>query len=194
MIDALHPLTHEQLQLGEGVLLRGVDLDAALSAASPAAALAEAMQTPACRIGVTRAGMVFRCVPAMLDTTGGRRTPAAGETLPVRWEATLSGTLLEITPANAALLLNQPIPDGESPILSPLLTPEAAAGDVCWIGSMGRGLLLIGLYCPISTGGMVFRAARDGLGEADFTLLAQQRNPADSAIPCRMAWLKEADA
>ena len=44
MLDAIHPRTHEHLQLGEGVLLRGVDLDAALLSGRPAANLARAME------------------------------------------------------------------------------------------------------------------------------------------------------
>lgn len=201
MLDAIHAATHENLQLGEGVLLRGVDVDAALAADDPAAALAdaitEAMQNAACRIGATKAGCVFRCVPRMADMTGGQRTPAAGELLAVRWEATLSGTLLEITPANAAMLLSIPLFISSRPCT--LLQPEAepipdAAGDLCWVGDMGGGLLAIALHSPASTGGMVFRASRSGLGEADFTLMAQMRSPRDQALPCRLIWLKEVPA
>lgn len=197
MLNALHPATHENLQLGEGVLLRGIDLDAALHSARPGAELAAMMADPTRLIGATKAGCEFRCVPVMLDATQGHRTAALGETLTGRWEVTLSGTLLEITPENAAMLLNQP-PRGSAggqTVMQPEPTPLAdACEDLCWLGDTGSGLLAIELQCPVSTGGMVFRASRDGLGEAAFTLMAHKRSPEQTGLPCRLMWLKEATA
>ena len=197
MLDTIHPRTHEHLQLGEGVLLRGVDLDAALLSGRPAAYLARAMEDTSCLIGATKAGCVFRCVPAVLDATRGHRTPALGETLIGRWEITLSGTLLEITPENASMLLNQPLYEstGGQAVLAPDPAPAPDAHpDVCWVGDTGGGLLAIHLRCPVSIGGMVFRAIRNGLGEADFTLMAHKRDPQETCLPCRLLWLKEASA
>lgn len=193
MLDAMHSATHENLQLGEGVLLRGIDLNEALLSGHPGAALASMMADSARLIGVTKAGCEFRCVPVMLDATQGHRTAALGETLTGRWEVTLSGTLMEITPENAAMLLNQP-PRGQT-VLQPEPTPLAESyGDVCWVGDMGSGLLAIELQCPVSIGGMVFRANRDGLGEAAFTLMAHKRSSEQAGLPCRLVWLKEATA
>lgn len=195
MFDAVHPQTHRNLQLGEGVLLRGVDLDAALLSDDPAEALATMMEDASCLIGATATGSTFRCVPAMLDATHGRRTPAVGETLAGAWEVTLSGSLLEITPANAAMLLNVPLyaNDDSRAIIVPEPSPiPEAGGDICWVGDSGGGLIAIELHCPISIGGMVFRATRNGLGEAAFTLMAQKRTPDSSGLPCRLIWLKEA--
>lgn len=197
MLDALHASTHKHLQLGEGVLLRGIDLDAALLSGDPVNTLIAAMEGTDCRIGATKAGCVFRCVPQMADVTGGCRTPAEGELLAGRWEATLSGTLMEITPANAAMLLNVPMymDEGGRALVQPEPTPVPAPGsDVVWVGDTGSGLLAISLRRPISTGGMVFRSTRSGLGETAFTLMAQKANPADPGLPCRLIWLKEATA
>lgn len=201
MLDPVHAATHEHLQLGEGVLLRGVDVEAALAADSPAAALAgaisAALQDPSCRIGATKSGCVFRCVPRTGDLTGGHRTPAEGELLALRWDVSLSGTLLEISPDNAAMLLSIPLFISSRPhtVLTPHPTPiPATTGDVCWVGDTGGSLLAIVLHSPVSTGGMVFRASRNGLGEMDFTLTGQRRSPHDSALPCQLIWLKEASA
>ena len=197
MLDPCHARTPQNLQLGEGVLLRGVDPEAALASGDPAAYLAAAMQDSSRLIGATKAGCEFRCVPSVLNTSRGWRTPAVGETLVGRWEVTLSGTLLEITPENAAMLLNQPECEasGEMTILRPAPAPvPESPGDVCWVGDTGGGLLAIGLECPVSIGGLIFRAHRDGLGEAAFTLMAHKRSPEDPSLPCRLLWLKEADA
>lgn len=201
MLDPVHAATHEHLQLGEGVLLRGIDVEAALAADSTASALTDAisaaLQDTSCRIGATKAGCIFRCIPHMNDLTDGHRTPAEGELLALRWEATLSGTLLEISPDNAALLLNIPLFITSRPytLLQPQAVPiPAASGDLCWVGDTGGGLLLIVLHSPVSSGGLVFRASRNGLGEMDFTLTGQMRSPQDSGLPCRLIWLKEASA
>lgn len=197
MLDSIHFLTHENLQLGEGVLLRGVDLDAVLLSGHPGEKLAEAMQDTACLIGATKEGCVFRCVPEMIDATRGKRTPAAGETLAGRWEVSLSGTLLEITPANAAMLLNVPLyedlREGAVIVPEPSPVPESVE-TVCWVGTTGSGLLAIELYKPVSVGGMRLRANRSGMGETPFTLLAHKRTPADTALPCRLMWMREAGA
>lgn len=193
MLDSIHSLTHENLQLGEGVLLRGVELDAVQASGYPGEALAEAMQDAACLIGATKEGCVFRCVPRMIDLTRGQRTPAAGETLVGRWEVSLSGTLLEVTPENTAMLLN--LAQVSSTVIAPVPSPAAASGEtICWVGTTGSGLLAIELHGPVSTGGMVLRARRSGMGEMPFTLLAHQNSPADAALPCRLLWMKEASA
>ena len=197
MLSPLHPGSHNNLQLGEGVLMRCADLDALLTGDDPAAALAQAIEKASGLLGATKEGCVFRCVPVMIDATKGARTPADGETLQGRWEITLSGTLMEITPDNAALLLGSPLytTAGRRTTLTPRPDAIPTAGeDVCWVGDTGSGLLAIQLFCPISIGGMVFRAHRNGLGEAAFTLMAQKRDPAEERLPCRMIWLREAMA
>lgn len=193
MLGSIHSMTHEHLQLGEGVLLRGVDAEGAMQSGDPAAFLAEALQDAAYLIGATKEGCVFRCAPALLDLTRGQRTPARGETLQGRWEATLSGTLLEVTPANAAMLLNAAPPAEAAGMLQPGQAAAPAHQDsVCWIGTTGSGLLAIWLDHPISTGGMTLRTSRSGMGEMPFTLRAQAADPAQEALPCRLLWLKEA--
>jgi len=193
MLDSIHNATHENLLLGEGVLLAGFDLDSMMQADDPSSALAAFMEDKAHLLGATQEGCVFRCGPRLLDTTRGHRTPAEGETLNGPWQATLSGTLLEITPANAAMLLNLPLPAGADGLT--VLTPEASpfAGStekICWVGTSGSGMLAIELTAPVSTGGMTLRATPRGLGEMAFTLTARKQSPADTALPFRIAWLK----
>lgn len=190
MLDSINALTHEHLQLGEGVLLRGVDLDRIARSGSPGKALAETMQDTSCLIGATKEGCVFRCMPQMIDTTRGKRTPAAGEVISGRWEISLSGTLLEMTPANAALLLNLEA-DQEAELTPAPFT--MGGGNICWIGTMGSGLLAIELRSVVSTGGVRFRTGYGGMGETPFTLMAMKDDPASKALPCRMLWLKEAE-
>jgi len=180
----------ESLLLGEGVLLRGVDLDAAMTAASPCTVLAEAMEDPARLLGAVREGCVFRCVPEMIDLTHGQRTPAVSETLAARWEVSLAGTLLAMSRENAALLLNLP------QTADAAITPEAVVPrgeSVCWVGASGNGLMVIELQNPINLCGMKLQIGR-GLGETPFLLAARKADPTSTALPCRLFWLKEASA
>lgn len=188
MLDSIHTSAGAHLQLGEGVLLRGVDADGVMNAGDPAAALAQVMQDESRLLGATRDGCVFRCTPDMLDTTRGCRTPMPGETLVRRWTVTLSGTLLEISPGNAAMLLNLPQSAPMAPPCPPVFA--ASADTLCWFGMTGSGLMAIELHCPVSTGGMALRTARSGFGEMPFTLLAHRTNTA--GLPCRLLWPKEA--
>lgn len=193
MLDSIHSATHENLLLGEGVLLTGLDLDGVMQADDPAAALATFMENKVHLLGATKEGCVFRCSPRLLDLTRGHRTPADGETLNGPWQATLSGTLLEISPGNAAMLLNQPLPAGidSLAVLNPEASPFARSTEsICWVGSSGSGMLAIELTVPVSTGGMTLRTTPRGLGEMAFTLTARKRSPSDTARPFRIAWLK----
>lgn len=185
LIDSLHAGTPEHLQLGEGVLLRDVDLDAILAAEDPAAALEAVMADPAVLIGATQEGCRFQCVPEMIDLTRGYRTPAAGELLRGRWLVSLTGVLLEMTPANAAMLLG--CAGGES-ALAPDGSPVPTGPErVCWVGSLGEGLAAIEMMKPVSTGGFRLQTVRRGAGAMPFALTAQ--GDGGKAAPCRVVWM-----
>ncbi len=182
----------QHLLLGEGVLLHGVDLDAAMLTADPCKVLAEAMEDPAKLLGATKEGCMFRCVPEMIDLTKGQRTPGVGETLTSRWEVSLAGTLMAVSPEHAALLLNLPQADGTA------ITPQPEAitcceKNVCWVGASSSGLMAIELENPVNLCGMKLQSGR-GLSELPFLLAARKENPASAALPCRLLWLKEANA
>lgn len=177
MIDSIHPMTHENLLLGEGMLLRNADAGALITADDPEALLETLRQDASCPVGATKDGCVLRCRPRVVDLTRGRRTPAAGELLTAGWEITLTGTLLEATEANLSLLLRPPEEKGEGLI---------------WVGSMGSGLMLIELGCPVSTQGMTLRTSRSDPGEISFTLTLLHDAPDAEGLPLHLHRLKEA--
>ncbi len=198
MLGPLKTNNPQYLQLGEGLLLAGIALDDVLAGGSPLTALAEAAEDPARCLGATASGCVFQCLPEVLHTEArGQRTPAAGTLIEGAVRATLSGTLLSVTPQNAARLLSLSAPeDGAHRVLEGVVgrVLSAAADSLCWVGTLGGGLLAIEMHAPVSIGGISFRPGRTGTGEMPFTFLAQQRGPEDHALPCRLHWLKEADA
>ena len=198
MTTGLSAASFEHLQLGAGMFLKDLNISAATSASALRTLLASAIASGVNVLGATRGGGTFQCTPKWRQLEAdGLRSPVVGGTVNDGWTVKLSGTLLEITPANAAMLLNAPLyaDEGSRAVLVPDPTPvPPASDDVCWVGSTGSGMLAIHLFSPISTGGMVFRASRNGLGEAAFTLMAHKRSPADTGLPCRLLWMKEGSA
>ncbi|MBQ7850202.1 MAG: hypothetical protein IJ343_10800 [Clostridia bacterium] len=176
MIGSMHDLTHENLLLGEGILLRGTAAEELLATDAPEALLTALARDEDRRVGATKDGCVLRCVPRIVDLTRGRRTPAAGELLTAGWEVTLSGTLLEATGENLSLLLHQ---------------TGAADESLLWAGSAGAGLLLIELDAPLSSGGVTLRTFRQTPGEIGFALTMTHHAPDAAGLPLRLHRLKE---
>lgn len=99
MLISHHPASAECLQLGEGMLLCGFDLDKALSSRDPLDCMAEAVADDTKRIGTTCGGGIFRAVPREFDPeSGSHRLPFAGSIRLIDWRVTLSGTMLDVTP------------------------------------------------------------------------------------------------
>lgn len=197
MLDSLNENTSQHLQLGEGLLLANVSLDDLLADDAPLAAIARAVSDDAHLIGATQEGCIFRYAPNLIHTEArGQRTPLLGAMLSGPCQATLTGTMLAITPANAARLMNAAVPEAAPhTVLAPNAAsqPEALT-SLCWIGTLGHGLLAIELTSPLSIGGLTFRAGCHGTGEMPFTFLAQQSAPDAAEVPFRMHWLTEVSA
>ena len=154
MLISHHPASAECLQLGEGMLLCGFDLDKALSSRDPLDCMAEAVADDTKRIGTTCGGGIFRAVPREFDPeSGSHRLPFAGSIRLIDWRVTLSGTMLDVTPENLARLLPS---DTEMTERVTTLTPKQARkplSRLCWIGTTSRGLLLIELRNPLCISG-----------------------------------------
>lgn len=181
MLISHHPTSAEKLQLGEGVLLADFDLDQALNSTDPLDIMAEALADENRRIGTTLGGSIFRAVPREFNReAGANRLPYRGSTMLVSWRVTLSGTLLDMTAENWARLL-----PGQG------LGAETPFERLCWIGTTSRGLLLLELLHPLAISGAVLQSQNDQAGRMPFTLLAQNDQPDDPALPVRIYWWKE---
>lgn len=193
MLQSRHAASAQHLQLGEGVLLAGVDPAVLLNTAEPEKTIASLLQESQL-IGATKEGSVFRAVPDLLHTEArGQRTPAEGTIIPGKWTVTLSGVLLEVTARNLGRLFNVRTENAaQTRLFMPVdVSAESVMDTLCWIGSCADGLIAIELCHPISTGGLVFRTVAHGAGEMPFTFMAQQL-PGEAALPFRIHLLKEA--
>lgn len=195
MLDPIYTGMTDDLVLGEGVLIAGMTAETLL-ASGDAAALLSTLGSDML-LGATKAGTCFRCQPGLIHTEArGRRTPCAAATLNGPWQATLTGTLMALSPHNAARLLNLAPPAGGSPVTLAADSSAAPVTPACllFIGSTASGLVLIEMKNPVSTGGLQLHTMPGGAAEVPFTLLARQDGPEDSALPCRILWLKEGGA
>lgn len=187
MLISHHPASAECLQLGEGMLLCGFDLDKALSSRDPLDCMAEAVADDTKRIGTTCGGGIFRAVPREFDPeSGSHRLPFAGSIRLIDWRVTLSGTMLDVTPENLARLLPS---DTEMTERVTTLTPKRARkplSRLCWIGTTSRGLLVIELRNPLCVSGASLTSVPDGAGRLPFTFLAQSDRPGDVNLPARL--------
>lgn len=184
MLISHHPASAECLQLGEGMLLCGFDLDKALSSRDPLDCMAEAVADDTKRIGTTCGGGIFRAVPREFDPeSGSHRLPFAGSIRLIDWRVTLSGTMLDVTPENLARLLPS---DTEITERVTTLTPKQTRkplSRLCWIGTTSRGLLVIELRNPLCISGASLTSVPDGAGRLPFTFLAQNDRPGDVNLP-----------
>lgn len=191
MLISHHPASAECLQLGEGMLLTGFDLDKALCSRDPLDCMAEAVADGAKRIGTTCGG-VFRAVPREFDPeSGSHRLPFAGSIRLIDWRITLSGTMLDVTPENMARLLPSEM---QTSGRVTGLTPKQAhkpLSRLCWIGTTSRGLLVIELRNPICVSGASLTSVPNDTGKLAFTFLAQNDRPGDMTLPARLYWWKE---
>ena len=170
MLISHHPASAECLQLGEGMLLCGFDLDTALSSRDPLDCMAEAVADDTKRIGTTCGGGIFRAVPREFDPeSGSHRLPFAGSIRLIDWRVTLSGTMLDVTPENLARLLPS---DTEMTERVTTLTPKQTRNPLCISGAS-------------------LTSVPDGAGKLPFTFLAQSDRPGDVNLPARLYWWKE---
>lgn len=190
MTDLIFRARPEHLQLGEGVLLAGVRLEDLTAAPNPCMAAAALLARDDLVLGATQSGCQLNCRAEFLHTEErGLRTPVDGCAIPARWMITLTGALVEIIPGNVIRLLNQP---AALPI-APTAHVCQSMPVLCWIGSVGGGVLAFELHNVLSTGGLSFRSGHDGCGSMPFTFLAQQAGYTSDALPLRMFWLTGGD-
>ena len=143
MLISHHPASAECLQLGEGMLLCGFDLDKALSSRDPLDCMAEAVADDTKRIGTTCGGGIFRAVPREFDPeSGSHRLPFAGSIRLIDWRVTLSGTMLDVTPENLARLLPSTLRSGLRlrPSRSGIFSLDSRRLLLCGIGSRSAAL------------------------------------------------------
>ena len=184
MMTGLDASTLNNLQLNAGVFLKDFDYRPYKDAAALRAALAAAAREPANRIGATRGGGTFRCVPVTREIEAdGKRYAFVGSTVVDSWDIRLSTTLLEATPGNFRLAMGCADAAQDSSVTRLTLRTAPRPGDyvrsLVWVGETGQGFVLIDLKNALNTAGLTLTFTDKGEGTIPLELRAHQDGVAD---------------
>lgn len=186
MTTSVTPSTFENLQLNAGLFLRGFDFSSAASAVQLRLLLADAIADGSCVIGATRGGGTFTCTPTIRNIEAdGLRSPMVGSTVNDGWTVKLTGTMLEITPANFASALICTDVETSGSITTIRTRTDIAETDyiptLCWVGDTSRGFVLIELTNALNLKGAAFTFTDKGEGTLPFEFQAHQAPGDDPA-------------
>ena len=179
MITGLDASSLHNLQLNAGIFLKEFDYRAFRDAAALRAALAEAAKDPANRIGATRGGGTFRCVPVTREIEAdGMRYAFVGSTVYDAWDIRLSTTLLEATPGNFRLAMGCADIAQDGSVARVTLRTAPRPGDyvrsLVWVGETGQGFVLIDLKNALNTAGLNLTFSDKGEGTIPIEMHAHQ--------------------
>lgn len=194
MMTGMHSATPERLQLGAGVFLKNLDLTGVSSAVALRQRVAAAIAADSGVLGATRGGGTFRAVPQLRSIEAdGAGTPFVGGTVLDGWDVRMTGTLLEITPANFAdaLVCAEVTTSGGMTTLRAWesLEDEDYIPQLCWIGDTARGLMLIELTGVLNVKGAAFTFRDRGEGELPFEFRAHADDAEQETAPFRVVFL-----
>ena len=179
MMTGLDATSLQNLQLNAGIFLKNFDYSGYADAASLRAAIAEAARNPDNRIGATRGGGSFRCVPVTREIEAdGMRYAFVGSTVYDAWDIRLSTTLLEATPGNFRLAMGGADVQTQGAISTITLRTAPAPADyishLLWVGDTSQGLLLIDLKNALNTAGLNLTFTDKGEGTIPIEMHAHQ--------------------
>lgn len=197
MTTGLTPASYTHLQLNAGLFLKNFDPAPAKTPSELKSLIADAILRDECVVGATRGGGTFQCRPEtrQIDADG-LRCACVGSTVNDRWVVKMTGTMLEITPANfaAALACGEVTTVGQ-------VTTVRARNDVreedyipslCWVGDTSRGFVVIQLDNALNVSGANFTFTDRGEGTLPFEFQAHHLTPEESDYaPFRILFLEE---
>lgn len=194
MLSGLHEGSFANVQLGAGVLLTGLEVDACQDATQLRTQIARKIRSGDGVIGLTRGGGKLTCTPLLRSVEAdGVRTPRKGSVVLDGWTITLSGTMLEMTADNLTHLLGAADVTCErnkkTITLRGRLEEEDYLPRLCWVGDTPKGLLLAEMTDCLSVGGLTLAFSDEREGSLPFTFRAHQGM--EEAWPFRLMLLEE---
>ena len=200
MVTGLTVKTFERLQLNAGVFLKEFDWTKYATLEALDAAIAEAIESDANRMGATRGGGTFSATPETRNIEAdGKRYNFVGSTVYDSWDIKMTGTLLEVTAENVRDVLSCADienKNGEVKVLTLRTQPkEEDYMQLVWVGDTSKGLVLIELKNALNTAGMQFTFADKNEGTLPFEFHAHQDNVTDYDVaPVSIVFLEKSDA
>lgn len=186
MTSPIRPEAFENLQLNAGIFLIDLDYSSITDATALKTAIASAVSAGTSILGVTRSGGTFTVTrETRTPEVDGMRYPFKGGDFVDSADAFLSGTLLEVTPANFKRLLGSG--DSSTSGKKTTVTMRTAINPstdyiskLCWIGDIADGrLVLIELDNAFNTADFSLTFTDKGEGTMTFEFHARQANVLD---------------
>lgn len=182
-MNMLTPLTSEsfkKMQLNAGLFLTGFDYSSYDDADALRTAVKAAITSGTGVLGATRGGGTFvvssetRAIEA-----DGKRYGFKGDQVVDSVDAKLTGTLLEVTPENMALIMatGEVAKSGKKTTVTmhTMIGATDYIDKLCWIGDLADGgLVLIGLDNALNSNGLTLTFTDKGEGTIPFEFHAHQ--------------------
>lgn len=181
MTSPIRPKAFENLQLNAGIFLVGFDYSSITDATALKTAIASAVTAGTDILGVTRGGGTFTVTrETRTPEIDGMRYPFKGSDFVDSADAYLSGTLLEVNPANFKRLLGSgdSTTSGKKTTITmrTAINPDTDYLDsLCWVGDISNGtLVLIELDNAFNTSDFSLTFTDKGEGTMTFEFHARQ--------------------
>ena len=186
LTSAIRTEAFQNLQLNAGVFLVGYDYSSINDSTALKTAIATAIATPANILGVTRGGGSFTVTRELrTPEVDGMRYPFKGSDFVDSIDAYLSGTLIEVVPANFTRLLGSG--DSTTSGKKTTITMHTAIDPstdyitkLAWVGDIADGrCVLIELDNAINTADFSLTFTDKGEGTLTFEFHARQASVSD---------------
>lgn len=179
MITGLDATSMGNLQLNAGIFLRDFDYSACKEASALREAIKAAAKDERHRVGATRGGGTFQCVPATRQIEAdGKRYGFVGSTVVDSWDIRLTTTLLEATPGSFRLAMACADVTTEGSVSRLTLRTQPRESDyvrsLVWVGDTAQGFLLIDMKNALNTAGVNLTFTDKGEGTIPLEMRAHQ--------------------
>ena len=202
MTSPIRPAAFQNLQLNAGIFLTDFNYSSIANAGALKTAIAPAVTAGTNILGVTRGGGTFTVTKEIrTPEVDGTRYPFKGQDFVDSVDAYLSGTLLEVNPANFKRLLGTGDVNKETGSKITTVTMHTAVdpatdyiGKLCWVGDIANGtLVLIELDNAFNTSDFTFTFTDKGEGTMTFEFHARQADVLDyDNAPFRVVFFEPA--
>lgn len=184
MITGLDAKSMENLQLNAGIFLKNFVYDSYTDAKSLRDAVVAAGKNIDHRIGATRGGGSFQCVPQTREVEAdGKRYSFVGSTMFDSWDVKMTTTVIEATPGNFKMAMASADVQTTGNVSKLTLRTEPNREDyiksLVWVGDTSQGFVLIDMKNALNTTGINLTFTDKGEGTIPLELHANQDNVDD---------------
>lgn len=179
MITGLDAKSMENLQLNAGIFLKNFAYDSYTDVKSLRDAVVAAGKNIDHRIGATRGGGSFQCVPQTREVEAdGKRYSFVGSTMFDSWDIKMTTTVIEATPGNFKMALVSADVQTTGNVSKLTLRTEPNRDDyiknLIWVGDTSQGFVLIDMKNALNTTGINLTFTDKGEGTIPLELHAHQ--------------------